>query len=80
MSEYDPQELEPRWRERWAEEGHYEADPADAADGDDDPTFITVPYPYPSGGMHIGHSAATTSCFRSRGTSRARRSSARSSG
>ena len=60
MSEYDPQELEPRWRERWAEEGHYEADPADAADGDDDPTFITVPYPYPSGGMHIGHARTYT--------------------
>ena len=60
MSEYDPQELEPRWRERWAEEGRYEADPADAPDGDDDPTFITVPYPYPSGGMHIGHARTYT--------------------
>ena len=60
MSEYDPQELEPRWRERWAEEGRYEADPADATDGDDDPTFITVPYPYPSGGMHIGHARTYT--------------------
>ncbi|QCC48653.1 leucine--tRNA ligase [Halobellus limi] len=28
--DYDPQELEARWRERWAEEGRYEADPADA--------------------------------------------------
>jgi len=60
MSEYDPQALEARWRERWAEEGRYEADPADAADADDDPTFITVPYPYPSGGMHIGHARTYT--------------------
>ena len=57
MSEYDPQELEARWRARWAEEGRYEADPADV---DDDPTFITVPYPYPSGGMHIGHARTYT--------------------
>ncbi|WP_247005679.1 leucine--tRNA ligase [Halorientalis litorea] len=47
---YEPQELEAAWRDRWAEAGRYEADP-----GADDPTFITVPYPYPSGGMHIGH-------------------------
>ena len=60
MSEYDPQELEARWRRRWAEEGRYEADPADAADDADDSTFITVPYPYPSGGMHIGHARTYT--------------------
>ncbi|WP_144906468.1 leucine--tRNA ligase [Halobellus captivus] len=75
--DYDPQELEARWRERWAEEGRYEADPdaevvaaGGAADGDaasdsgdaesDEPTFITVPYPYPSGGMHIGHARTYT--------------------
>ncbi|GGJ01271.1 leucine--tRNA ligase [Halobellus salinus] len=60
MSDYDPQALEARWRERWAEEGRYEADPAEAADAADDPTFITVPYPYPSGGMHIGHARTYT--------------------
>ncbi len=49
--DYEPQELEARWRDRWAEAGRYEADP----DGEAEPTFITVPYPYPSGGMHIGH-------------------------
>ncbi|ESS04531.1 MAG: leucyl-tRNA synthetase, partial [uncultured archaeon A07HR67] len=48
--DYEPQDIEARWRERWAQEGRYEADP----DGPD-PTFITVPYPYPSGGMHLGH-------------------------
>ncbi|WP_363467746.1 leucine--tRNA ligase [Halogeometricum borinquense] len=62
--EYDPQELEERWRERWAETGRYEADPSDADsadnDSDEDPTFITVPYPYPSGGMHIGHARTYT--------------------
>ena len=59
MNAYDPQELEARWRQRWAEEGRYEADPDAAADADD-PTFITVPYPYPSGGMHIGHARTYT--------------------
>ncbi len=53
--EYEPAEIEPRWRERWAESGRYEADP----DGEE-PTFITVPYPYPSGGMHLGHARTYT--------------------
>jgi leucyl-tRNA synthetase len=56
--DYDPQELEARWRERWRETGRYEADPDPEAD--EDPTFITVPYPYPSGGMHIGHARTYT--------------------
>ena len=53
--EYDPQDLEERWRARWAEEGRYEPDP-----GDGEKTFVTVPYPYPSGGMHIGHARTYT--------------------
>jgi leucyl-tRNA synthetase len=56
MSEYDPQELESKWRSRWSEQGRYEADPA----GDAETTFVTVPYPYPSGGMHIGHARTYT--------------------
>ncbi|WP_247730471.1 leucine--tRNA ligase [Halovivax limisalsi] len=55
---YDPQTLEARWRERWAESGRYEADP-DERD-DEDVTFVTVPYPYPNGGMHIGHARTYT--------------------
>jgi len=54
--DYEPQEIEATWRERWAEGGRYEATPGD----DDDPTFVTVPYPYPSGGMHIGHARTYT--------------------
>jgi len=53
--DYEPREVESRWRERWAESGRYEADP----DGGE-PTFITVPYPYPSGGMHLGHARTYT--------------------
>lgn len=53
---YEPAKIEERWRQRWAEDGKYEADPEDG----DDATFITVPYPYPSGGMHIGHARTYT--------------------
>jgi leucyl-tRNA synthetase len=54
--DYDPGSLEETWRQRWREEGRYEADPGDAEDA----TFVTVPYPYPSGGMHIGHARTYT--------------------
>jgi leucyl-tRNA synthetase len=55
---YEPQEIESEWRDRWDEAGRYEADPADDPDGE--ATFVTVPYPYPSGGMHIGHARTYT--------------------
>jgi leucyl-tRNA synthetase len=55
-SGYDPTAIEGEWRRRWEESGRYEADP----EGDEDPTFVTVPYPYPSGGMHIGHARTYT--------------------
>ncbi|MFB6309409.1 MAG: leucine--tRNA ligase, partial [Haloarculaceae archaeon] len=48
--DYEPRELESKWRDRWEQAGRYEADP-----DDEEATFITVPYPYPSGGMHVGH-------------------------
>jgi leucyl-tRNA synthetase len=53
---YDPASIEARWRDRWRQEGYYEADP----DEEGDATFITVPYPYPSGGMHVGHARTYT--------------------
>ncbi|WP_439028287.1 leucine--tRNA ligase [Haloarchaeobius sp. DT45] len=56
--EYDPQALEATWRDRWREEGRYEATPDPGSDAE--PTFVTVPYPYPSGGMHIGHARTYT--------------------
>ena len=55
MDEYDPREIEQKWQSRWAEEGQYEVDPDDG-----EATFVTVPYPYPSGGMHIGHARTYT--------------------
>ncbi len=54
--DYEPGTLEEKWRSRWREEGRYEADPDDPGDA----TFVTVPYPYPSGGMHIGHARTYT--------------------
>jgi len=56
MSEYDPAAIESAWRDRWREAGTHEADPSEEGE----PTFITVPYPYPSGGMHIGHARTYT--------------------
>ncbi|MFB6360577.1 MAG: leucine--tRNA ligase [Halobacteriales archaeon] len=54
--DYEPAAIEEKWQARWREAGRYEADPADEGD----PTFVTVPYPYPSGGMHIGHARTYT--------------------
>jgi leucyl-tRNA synthetase len=53
--DYEPREIERTWQHRWADEGRYEVDPDDG-----DATFVTVPYPYPSGGMHIGHARTYT--------------------
>ena len=53
--DYTPRDVEQKWQARWAERGRYEADPAD-----EEATFVTVPYPYPSGGMHIGHARTYT--------------------
>ncbi|UPM41890.1 leucine--tRNA ligase [Halocatena salina] len=55
MTDYDPNSIESRWYDRWTETERYQADP-----DDDEATFITVPYPYPSGGMHIGHARTYT--------------------
>lgn len=44
-------EMEERWQQTWDEENIFQVDP----DPDKESFFITVAYPYPSGGMHIGH-------------------------
>ncbi|MDY6779646.1 MAG: leucine--tRNA ligase [Halobacteria archaeon] len=43
-------EFQRKWRDEWEDESLFEADPSD-----EDKFYITVAYPYPSGGMHVGH-------------------------
>ena len=48
---YNPNEIEPRWQQRWLDERTYEID-------NDDPRekrYVLSMYPYPSGPAHIGH-------------------------
>jgi leucyl-tRNA synthetase len=49
--QYDPQAVEAKWQQRWAQQGAYEAN-------DDDPRppyYVLCMYPYPSGPAHQGH-------------------------
>src|SRR6266446_5069425 len=48
---YDPQAVEKKWQERWAEEGTYEIDNDDPRP----PYYVLCMYPYPSGPAHQGH-------------------------
>jgi leucyl-tRNA synthetase len=54
MSEFT--KIEKKWQKRWAKDKIFEADP--------DPTrkkfFLTVPYPYVNGALHIGHGRTYT--------------------
>jgi leucyl-tRNA synthetase len=47
----DFKKLEEKWQKRWEEAGLFNPEP----DPKRKKFFITVAYPYPSGGMHIGH-------------------------
>jgi leucyl-tRNA synthetase len=53
---YNPAEIEPRWQERWEQEGLYHAD----VDPDRPPYYALTMLPYPSGDLHIGHWYAMT--------------------
>ena len=48
---FNPQTIEKKWQDRWANEKIFEATP----DQEMKKIFITSPYPYPTGPLHIGH-------------------------
>ena len=58
-AEYDPEIVEPRWQDRWVEEGTYAYD----GDAETDPNTvysIDTPPPTVSGSLHMGHLYAHT--------------------
>ena len=48
---YDPQAVEAKWQQRWAEQGAYQVDNDDPRP----PYYVLCMYPYPSGSAHQGH-------------------------
>jgi leucyl-tRNA synthetase len=56
MSDYIPQEIEPKWQARWEADGLYHADIDDSRPKH----YALMMLPYPSGDLHIGHWYAYT--------------------
>jgi leucyl-tRNA synthetase len=53
--EIDLKEIEKKWQEKWFSEGIFNAEP----DGREK-FFITIPYPYLNGNLHVGHTRTFT--------------------
>ncbi|KXH71052.1 MAG: hypothetical protein AM326_03970 [Candidatus Thorarchaeota archaeon SMTZ-45] len=52
----DSVKIEKKWQNRWKKDRVFEADP----DSKRKKFFLTVPYPYPNGALHIGHGRTYT--------------------
>ena len=51
VDKYNPQEIEKKWQQQWAENGLYRA----VVDPSREKYYAMTMYPYPSGDLHMGH-------------------------
>ena len=51
MDGYNPAAIEPKWQQRWVDDGTYDIENDDPRP----PYYVLSMYPYPSGPAHIGH-------------------------